>query len=257
MSTSARLQELIEPIVKGLGLSLFDLQYSGGTLSVLIERRPDGPVPADPAARPGVDIGAITRVSRAVSRALDEADPISGQYRLEVSSPGLERPLRTPAHFAGAQGELVAVKTTAAHDGPRRLKGELVRAPDDDEPSIDVDVEGVVHTVPLAEIERARTVFEWGPDPKPTRPKPPGANKPAKGKAKVKGPAKAAAADAGSPDAGSPDARPPVSPGPAETRDDRGSPTDPPPPGAEHGGSATLHEPDAKINGDDQKVSAS
>jgi ribosome maturation factor RimP len=250
MTTSARLQVLIEPIVRGLGLDLFDLQYSGSTLSVLIEQpRPAGTLPADPAERRGVDIAAITRVSRAVSRALDEADPIQGHYSLEVSSPGLERPLRTPAHFAGALGEVVAVKAMPAHEGPRRLKGTLVRAPGDDEahPSIDVDVDGTIHTVPLDGIEKARTVFEWGAEPKPS-----GTNKRQKGQTPRRPKDDAARAGGGAGDSSTP----PVSPGPAVPGDEAG-PSDPPPPGAEQGGSATLHEPDAMINGDDKKVSAS
>jgi ribosome maturation factor RimP len=170
MSTEARLQQLIEPIVTGLGLELFDLQYKGSVLTVLVDRPGDG----------RVDLEAVTAATRAVSRALDEADPVAGRYSLEVSSPGLERPLRTPAHFAGALGETVTVKTVPGHDGPRRLRGELVAVtpapgPDGDAPagadeaSIDVraDDTGRLHTVALAEIERARTVFEWGPAPKP------------------------------------------------------------------------------------------
>src|SRR4051812_23545381 len=107
MTTPARLHQLIEPIVAGLGLELFDLHYTGSVLTVLVQR----PVDAD-GSRPGVDLGALTTATRAVSRALDEADPIRGHYSLEVSSPGLERPLRTPAHFHGAVGETVSVKTT-------------------------------------------------------------------------------------------------------------------------------------------------
>ena len=175
MSTPARLQELIEPIVTGLGLELFDLQFSG--------LRADRPGRATRARRrgrrsgdrPGVDLGRHHRGHRAVSRALDEADPIAGHYSLEVSSPGLERPLRTPAHFERALGEIVAVKTVPGHDGPRRLRGELVQAPappttadaDDRRSTYAIEGTGDVHPVPYAEIERARTVFVWGPEPKP------------------------------------------------------------------------------------------
>ena len=181
MSTPARLHELIEPIVTGLGLELFDLHYSGSVLTVLVERPATGADAAGPGARPGVDLGAITAATRAISRALDEADPIAGHYSLEVSSPGLERPLRTPAHFTTAVGEIVTVKTVPGHDGPRRLRGELVQAPatGPDEPAIEVRDEGTgdVHRVPVAAIERARTVFVWGPEPKLTKPKPPKAGR--------------------------------------------------------------------------------
>jgi ribosome maturation factor RimP len=115
----------------------------------------------------GVDMDAIARVTRAVSRALDQHDPIAGRYTLEVSSPGLERTLRTPAHFLRAVGSTVRIKTRPGVEGERRIDGVLAAADD----------EGV--TVTLAapangdrrvrydEIERARTVFEWGPAPKP------------------------------------------------------------------------------------------
>jgi ribosome maturation factor RimP len=291
MTTPARLQGLIEPIVTGLGLELFDLQFTGSTLSVIVDRPrsgsglrgpnagsglrgpnagsglrgPNAETGEDPPA--GLDLAAITAVSRAVSRMLDEADPISGHYSLEVSSPGLERPLRTPAHFAGAVGELVSVKTTAGFDGPRRLRGELLRAAtaDDDDAAIDVRVEGTgeLHTVPYADIERARTVFEWGPEPKPTRPKPPGAKagkptKPSKRGPGAKGSAPAAGRASRPPARGDGDRRGPRS----ETGDDPPNPT-PRAPGAEHrdaghaaGGSATPQGTNAMINGDDKKVSA-
>jgi ribosome maturation factor RimP len=236
MTTPARLQGLIEPIVTGLGLELFDLQFTGSTLSVIVNR----PLPVGPGAPPGIDLSEITAVSRAVSRALDEADPISGHYSLEVSTPGLERPLRTPAHFVGALGELVTVKTLAGHDGPRRLRGELVRAsgPDDADASIDVRTEdsGALHTVPYADIERARTVFVWGPDPRPSKPKP--KQKPPKSKAARR---ERPAGDRG-------DDPPDPSSRARETE-----PTE-----ADHaaGGSATLQGTNAKIDGDDKKVSA-
>jgi len=165
MSLHDRLLSLVEPIVADLGLELFDLQYTGGTLTVLIQK------PAaerEPGAGAGVDVGAITAVTRAVSRALDDADPISGSYALEVSTPGLERPLRTADHFVGALGETVSIKMIPTSDGPRRLKGELLAVADgdltirlDDGPA---DAPGVI--VALADIDKARTVFVWGPEPK-------------------------------------------------------------------------------------------
>jgi ribosome maturation factor RimP len=237
MSTPARLQGLVEPIVTGLGYELFDLQFTGSTLSVLVSR-PRGAEPGG--SRPGLDLADLTQVSRAVSRALDEADPIAGHYSLEVSSPGLERPLRTPAHFVDAVGELVSIKTVATHDGPRRLRGELVRASAADvgggDASIDVSLEdsGTLHTVPYADIERARTVFVWGPEPKPSKPKP------SKPKPSKSGGSRRPAPDGDDPP--EPSSRAPV--------------TEPREAGHAAGGSATLHGPDAMINGDDKKVSA-
>jgi ribosome maturation factor RimP len=180
MSALERVSLLVEPIVAGEGLDLYDLELNGGVLRVLVDQ-------AD-----GVGLEAITRLTRALSRALDDADPIDGKFTLEVSSPGLERPLRTPAHFEGAVGSVIAVKTAAGSAGDRRVRGLLDS----------VDADGVVvivgtdpderRHVEFTEIERARTVFEWGPGPKPGAPKNPRAKK---SQAK-KSPAKKAAAKA-------------------------------------------------------------
>ena len=78
------LETPLRPLLSGLGLDLYDLELAGGTLSVTVTR------PG------GVDLDALTEASRAVSAWLDANDPIPGRYTLDVSSPGLERRLRTP-----------------------------------------------------------------------------------------------------------------------------------------------------------------
>jgi len=162
METADRVRLLVAPLVADAGASLYDLEYTGGVLRVTVER--DG----------GVDIGTIGTLTRQISHLLDEADPIAGHYTLEVSSPGLERSLRRPEHFTGAIGSQVAIKTKPGTGGDRRVKGVLVAAND-----LSVTVEVADAAVPddgervidVADIERARTVFEWGPAPKPGRPK--------------------------------------------------------------------------------------
>jgi ribosome maturation factor RimP len=149
MSTADRVQLLVAPILEAEGLELYDLELDGGVLRVLVDR--EG----------GADIGAISKVARALSRALDEHDPIDGNYTLEVSTPGLERPLRTPAHFAKATGTTVKVKTKPGTDGDRRVEGTITAA--DDEAVTVQDAEGVARTLRYDDIERARTVFVWGP----------------------------------------------------------------------------------------------
>jgi ribosome maturation factor RimP len=169
MALQDRLLELIDPIVTERGLELFDLVYAGGTLTVMVQRPGSGAPGAG--AGTGVDVDAITQVSRAVSRMLDDVDPISSAFTLEVSTPGLERPLRTPAHFTGALGETISVKTEPGFDGPRRVKGELLGATDDDITLRPTDgaPEATV-TIPLVAIDKARTVFEWAAEPKKSRP---------------------------------------------------------------------------------------
>ena len=103
------------------------------------------------------------QVARAISRTLDEHDPIQGHYTLEVSTPGLERPLRTPAHFQGAIGAEVKVKTHPGVEGDRRVDG-TVRAADDE--TVAIATADGERTLRYDEIERARTVFVWGPSDK-------------------------------------------------------------------------------------------
>jgi ribosome maturation factor RimP len=149
MSTADRVQLLVTPLLDDAGLELYDLELAGGVLRILVDR--EG----------GPDIDAISRVARAISRALDEHDPIDGHYTLEVSTPGLERPLRTATHFRRAIGSDVKVKTHPQVEGDRRIEGKVTTA-DDDSCTI-TGVDGTQRTLRYDEIERARTVFVWGP----------------------------------------------------------------------------------------------
>src|SRR4051812_16484976 len=79
METTERVRLLVAPLAQDLGLEIYDIEYSGGVVRVTVDR------PG------GVDIGQIGTLTRALSRALDEEDPLPGEYTLEVSSPGLER----------------------------------------------------------------------------------------------------------------------------------------------------------------------
>ena len=158
MSTPDRVRLLIEPIVADLGVDLYDLELNGGSLRVTIDQ------PG------GIGMAMIAEVTRTISRALDEHDPISGHFTLEVSSPGLERVLRTPAHFVAAVGTAVTVKTVPGYPGGRRLTG-TIRSADDDgfviEPAGPGDDRAEPISLSYHDVERARTVFEWGPTPKP------------------------------------------------------------------------------------------
>ena len=98
-SVVERVREIVAPLLAARGLFVDDVEHKGSALRITVDR--EG----------GVDLDAIAEATRVVSRALDEDDPVPGSYTLEVSSPGLERPLRTPAHFARAVGTAVKVKT--------------------------------------------------------------------------------------------------------------------------------------------------
>lgn len=162
-STSlARVTELVTPIVTDLKLDLYDLEFRGGTLRITIDTPPDSPT--------GVGLDAIALATRLISRDLDHHDPIAGHYVLEVSSPGLERSLRTPAHFRREIGKDVAVRLRdIGQGGERRLHGRLTAA--DDAGFTVMSDDGTERTVGYEHIDRAKTVFQWGPAPKLGGPK--------------------------------------------------------------------------------------
>jgi ribosome maturation factor RimP len=152
-TVAERVATAVAPVLADLGLLLHDLEHSGTAIRVVIDK--DG----------GLDVDALAAATRAISRLMDELDPLEGAYTLEVSSPGLERPLRTPAHFARALGSDVTVKTVAGTEGDRRFDG-TVAAADDTTVTISL-TDGSTRSLRYEEIERARTTFAWGPGPKP------------------------------------------------------------------------------------------
>jgi ribosome maturation factor RimP len=157
----AAVREVVEPVLASLGIELFDLALGGGagarTLRVTVDR--DG----------GVDLDTITEATRAISAPLDGCAELGGPYLLEVSSPGIERPLREPQHFRRALGAVVSIRHRAG-PSPERVHGTLVAA---DDRGCTVDVDGALVELPYDAITKARTVFEWGPAPRPSSPRRP------------------------------------------------------------------------------------
>ena len=171
MSTEQRVRGIVAPLFGDGRIELVDVEHTAGVVRITVDR--DGGISADD----------LSELTRRISRALDDADPVAGRYTLEVSSPGLERPLRTPAHFTRAVGDKVNVKTRPGVEGERRVVGTLTGA---DADGITVESEdgarGDARHLRYQEIERARTVFDWGPAPKPGTP---GAPKPSEKKART------------------------------------------------------------------------
>ena len=146
---------LVLPILDDLHLSLYDLEYAGGVLRLT----------ADKPGAERVTLDELALLTRLVNRELDHHEGVvPGNYSVEVTSPGLERNLRTPVHFAGAIGEQVQVRLAPFAGDERRLQGTLVAS---DEQTITIEIEGEARLVAQHSIERARTVFVWGPAPKP------------------------------------------------------------------------------------------
>ena len=163
MSTADTVRDVVAPILDERGVDLYDVELTGETVRVLVDR--EG----------GVDLDALGALTRSITDALDASDPMPSRYTLEVSSPGLERPLRTADHFRAAVGKKVSVKTRPGTEGDRRVDGELVDA--DDHAATVAAADGE-RRIAYVDVERARTVFEWEAAKKPASP--------SKGKKKAK-----------------------------------------------------------------------
>ncbi|MFP4207083.1 MAG: ribosome maturation factor RimP [Wenzhouxiangella sp.] len=145
MAVSDRLQTLLEPIVDDLGYELVGVEYlpnpKNRVVRVFIDRDPDG-----------IGVEDCERVSREVSALLDVEEPVPGQYTLEVSSPGVERPLFTGAHFARFVGETAVVQLTVPVANRRRFKGVIVAA---DDQTVTLNVDGQTCELAVADMARA------------------------------------------------------------------------------------------------------
>ena len=148
------LETPLRSLLSSLGLDLYDLEFAKGTLNVTVNKSG------------GVDLESLTKANRAISEWLDLNDPIPGRFTLDVSSPGLERRLRTFEHFHSALGEVVTLREQREGQPTRRLEGLLL---DVSETTVTLDDKSVGEVrVAISSVERARTVFQWGGEAKPS-----------------------------------------------------------------------------------------
>ncbi len=144
------LEQVVGAVVEAAELELVDVTFSRGgshrILRVTVDRQG------------GVDLDAIAAVSERLSRRLDVEGFDPGRYTLEVTSPGVERPLKNARDFTRRIGEKVKVRTTDPVDGARTHTGTLVAAGEQD---VTVATEAGERTIPYERIAQARTVFEW------------------------------------------------------------------------------------------------
>ena len=141
--------ELILPTVTELGYELWDVEYSKIGTEYHLEITID--------SEEGISIEDCERVHRAIDPLLDEADPIESSYRLEVSSPGIERELRTDAHILASIGEVVELRFFRAMDGVKQLVGAISGYEDGKLTLVTPD--DLEHTFARKDIARIRTVF--------------------------------------------------------------------------------------------------
>lgn len=143
MSAHERLTQLLDPVVSGLGYELVGVEFEGRTraLRVYIDR--DG----------GVSLEDCSRVSYHVSGILDVEDPISGRYHLEVSSPGLDRPLFSIEHYQRFEGQIARIHLARLVDGRRKFKGRLAGVQDH---AVLIEEGETLYRVPYDAIENGR-----------------------------------------------------------------------------------------------------
>jgi ribosome maturation factor RimP len=161
---SRRIEALIAPVLADLGLEMYDLEYNGGIVKITVDTPPGSPG--------GIDVDQLSQCTRLISRELDHDDPVPGHYTLEVSSPGLERNLRLPRHFQREIGKSAAIRLQNVINGERRMSGVIESAGPDT--FLLRLANGEERIIPYDQIDRAKTIFVWEAQAKPS-------NKPGKG----------------------------------------------------------------------------
>jgi ribosome maturation factor RimP len=155
-----RVRLLVEPIVSDLDLDLYDIERRSAVLRITIDTKPG--------SEGGISLDTLSLATRLISRELDHEDPVNGAFTLEVTSPGLERTLRTAEHFQREIGKDITVRLAghAASSGQeRRIDGKLIAA--DAATFTVLTGSGDERIVQVSDVDKARTVFEWGAKPKP------------------------------------------------------------------------------------------
>ena len=149
-TTDGPLQELLAPVVAASGLELDSVTRTRSDAMPLLRVVVEAPIGAD-----GIDSDTLADVSRAVSKALDAADPIDGEYLLEVSTPGAERELTKVGHWKRQVGRLVRVKLRAGG----YVSGRVIDA---GETSATIDVDGETTTIDYSDMRKARSRVDFG-----------------------------------------------------------------------------------------------
>ena len=145
-------KELTEPVITGLGYRIWDIEYSKIGTELHLEITID--------SDDGINIEDCEKVHRAIEPIIDEADPIEDFYYLDVSSPGLERNIRTPEHFDKCVGQTVEVKLFSAFEGKKKIVGELISYNESDDSVTIKDKGGAVYTLSRKLISKANVYFE-------------------------------------------------------------------------------------------------
>lgn len=150
MQSKHPLQDMLEPEINRLGFDVVRILTIGQknpTLQIMIERKD----------RTDIVVEDCATVSRAVSEILDEKDPIKDQYNLEVSSPGLDRPLTTLEHFQRFAGYEAKIETSSEVDARKRFKGKIISI--DDGENIHFEMDDKEWVIPFASVSKAKLLI--------------------------------------------------------------------------------------------------
>ncbi len=150
MAAMQAIENLLTPVVENLGFEIVRVKLIGvqnPTLQIMIERKD----------RKNLVVEDCATVSRAVSALLDEVDPIEGEYSLEVSSPGLDRPLTKLEHFERFAGYEARIETNTEVEKRKRFKGKILSV--DAEQNIHLDMDGTEYAIPYAAVAKAKLIL--------------------------------------------------------------------------------------------------
>ncbi|MBW1974155.1 MAG: ribosome maturation factor RimP [Deltaproteobacteria bacterium] len=143
-----KIWEMVEPVVVAEGVELLEVEFQREPVGYVLRLYIDHP--------DGVTIDDCARISSVVGDFLDVTDPIDHSYNLEVSSPGLDRPLRKVEHFMAHKGSIVKIKTVEPIENRKSFKGSLIGVT---EGRVEMECDGVIFKIPLEAIEKARLMY--------------------------------------------------------------------------------------------------
>ena len=144
------LQDMLEPVISGLGyetVRILTIGQANPTLQIMIDKLDGSDIVVEDCAT----------VSRKISEVLDANDPIKDKYNLEVSSPGLDRPLTVLEHFQRFAGYDAKIETSSEVDARKRFKGKIISV--DDRENIHFDMDGKEWVIPFAAVSKAKLLI--------------------------------------------------------------------------------------------------
>ena len=151
MAQVIQLNELLEPVVESMHYEFVGLEYLSGANPAVLRIYIDH--------ENGINVDDCADVSRQISAVLDVEDPIAGEYNLEVSSPGLNRPLFNAEHYIKCVGERVKLQTRYHIDGRRKFTGTVLAA---DQHQIQLEIDNTQVTLSMNDVEKGQLIFDHG-----------------------------------------------------------------------------------------------